>query len=85
MLQVPIARRLEITREDARVVAPAERERMFGQSDHVRLYGRDYPERLQRAGFAVRVFDSHLRRGKEFQERWLLNPREEIMLATRPA
>jgi hypothetical protein len=51
----------------------------------VRLYGRDYPERLQRAGFSVRSFDSHVHRGKKFQERWLLNPREQILLAVRSA
>ncbi len=83
MLQVPLARRLETTREDARLVTPEERERALGQSDHVRLYGRDYPERLRRAGFSVRTFDSHLHRGQNFQKRWLLNPREQIMLAIR--
>jgi SAM-dependent methyltransferase len=30
-----------------------ERIRRFGQHDHVRLYGRDYPDRLRAAGFAI--------------------------------
>ena len=30
---------------------------MFGQSDHVRIYARDYVERLKRCGFAVRLFN----------------------------
>jgi SAM-dependent methyltransferase len=33
--------------------SPAERRRRFGHPDHVRRYGRDYPERLARAGFRV--------------------------------
>lgn len=34
---------------------PEERERRFGQSDHVRFYGPDFKERLQEAGFRVSV------------------------------
>ena len=45
--------------DDARrllaVVTPEDRHRVFGQSDHVRLYGRDYLDRLAAAGFAVRA------------------------------
>lgn len=33
---------------------PDERVRRFGQDDHVRTYGRDYPDRLRSAGFSVR-------------------------------
>lgn len=32
---------------------PKERTRRFGQEDHVRLYGRDYLDRLREAGFRV--------------------------------
>jgi SAM-dependent methyltransferase len=39
------------TREDPSVTDPAERERLFGQHDHVRLYGEDFILRLRRAGF----------------------------------
>lgn len=34
---------------------PAERLRRFGQKDHVRRYGADFPEILRKAGFKVRV------------------------------
>jgi hypothetical protein len=30
-----------------------ERDRVFGQSDHLRRYGRDFAERVAEAGFAV--------------------------------
>jgi SAM-dependent methyltransferase len=53
ILQVPIDYSLEHTFEDDRITDKKERERIFGQYDHVRVYGRDYPERLQQAGFEV--------------------------------
>jgi hypothetical protein len=44
------------TFEDPAIVDPHERERLFGQKDHVRQYGPDYVDRLQEAGFKVSVF-----------------------------
>jgi SAM-dependent methyltransferase len=48
---------LETTREDPAVIDPHERERLFGQYDHVRLCGADYPARIAEAGFAVSRVD----------------------------
>ena len=45
------------TDEDPSVTDPQERFRRFGQTDHVRLYGRDYMDRLREAGFIVTVDD----------------------------
>lgn len=41
------------THEDPSITDPAERERLFGEPGHVRLYGRDLAERLQDAGFDI--------------------------------
>lgn len=57
IIQVPINTSLEETFEDSMAVSPHERERLFGQDDHVRKYGLDYKERLEEAGFAVKVDD----------------------------
>ena len=35
------------------ITDPAERLRVFGQADHVRVYGPDYYDRLHEAGFDV--------------------------------
>ena len=43
----------EKTYEDFSIVSPKEREKAFGQFDHVRIYGRDYKDRLANAGFMV--------------------------------
>lgn len=53
VLQSPIDSALAVTNEDASVTDPRERERVFGQSDHLRQYGRDYADRLRAAGFEV--------------------------------
>lgn len=55
MVQVPLDETREHTFEDPAVTDPAERDRLFGQWDHVRIYGRDYADRLTRAGFEVHV------------------------------
>lgn len=84
LLQVPIARRLAVTREDPSLVTPEEREDAYGQWDHLRLYGLDYPSRLEKAGFEVACVDAPAAQGEAFQARWLLNPREQLFVATRP-
>jgi len=57
ILQVPIDYNRETTYEDNTLVTPEEREKHFGQHDHLRLYGRDYEERLRKAGFMVTKID----------------------------
>ena len=52
ILLVPINMN-KLTDEDPEVTDPKERERRFGQSDHVRMYGWDLEERLREAGFQV--------------------------------
>ncbi len=56
ILQVPMSLTLERTFEDPTVRSPAERERVFGQSDHLRIYAADYVDRLASSGFAVTEF-----------------------------
>ncbi|WP_460543469.1 class I SAM-dependent methyltransferase [Echinicola sediminis] len=41
------------TLEDKSITSPAERERLFGQRDHVRKYGNDYSKRLSKSGLNV--------------------------------
>src|SRR5690606_2967669 len=53
ILQVPIDSDLEVTFEDESIVDPEQRKMVYGQDDHVRQYGRDYPSRLRNAGFTV--------------------------------
>ena len=51
ILQVPLEEDRENTFEDDSITDQQERTRIFGQYDHVRVYGHDYYNRLQKAGF----------------------------------
>ncbi|MGL5080475.1 MAG: class I SAM-dependent methyltransferase [Microcoleaceae cyanobacterium] len=57
ILQVPIDLNRTTTFEDPTVTSPEERERLFGQKDHLRWYGQDYQDKLTAAGFIVKVDD----------------------------
>ena len=54
IMQVPFFHPLdEATFEDKSITDPRVREKVYGQDDHVRLYGKDYPKRIRKAGFTV--------------------------------
>ena len=55
ILQVPISKTLEHTFEDFSVTDPEQRELVFGQYDHVRIYGKDYVNKLESVGFKVNI------------------------------
>ena len=57
ILLVPFSPTLEVTREDPGAVTPEQRRATFGQTDHVRIYGRDYARRLEECGFRVELLD----------------------------
>jgi SAM-dependent methyltransferase len=52
---VPIVEGCQVTYEDETITSPQERERHFGQNDHVRVYGADFARRVTDAGFDVEV------------------------------
>ena len=51
IVQVPMKNSLEKTYEDFTIKDPKERQKHFGQYDHVRWYGMDYFDRLKIVGF----------------------------------
>jgi SAM-dependent methyltransferase len=57
ILQVPISLKLDKTYENALITSRKEREIHFGQFDHVRIYGKDYKNKLENAGFEVQIYD----------------------------
>jgi SAM-dependent methyltransferase len=80
---VPWDRTAATTREDPRVTEPAQRLLLYGQADHVRLYGRDLLDRLKGAGFDVLVdeFGAHL--PQQIVRRQALS-RQPILRCTKP-
>lgn len=57
IFQVPIDYSRSETYEDWSIVIPEDREKAFGQKDHVRWYGQDYKDRLKKVGFIVNEID----------------------------
>ena len=85
ILQVPISKTLEKTFEDNNIIDPKEREKYFGQFDHVRIYGQDYPDRLSEIGFNVEVIDIFFENIKDIEiEKLALNKKEKIYIGHKP-
>ncbi|MFT6924206.1 MAG: hypothetical protein ACJA1C_003227 [Crocinitomicaceae bacterium] len=57
LIQVPLDVKRETTYEDFSITDTEERAKAFGQFDHVRVYGMDYKNRLEDAGFKVEIID----------------------------
>ncbi len=58
IFQIPQDLNRETTFEDNTITDKAERAKIFGQYDHVRVYGRDYFDKLRSIGFKVEEVDS---------------------------
>jgi len=81
ILQVPIDRIK--TFEDPTAQTPEARLRIYGQSDHVRIYGLDYVERLEEAGFKVKTKSCTKMFDKEIIRKYGL-PQYDIYLCEKP-
>lgn len=57
IFQIPQDLKRETTFEDNSITDAKERARIFGQYDHVRVYGRDYFDKLRSIGFRVEEVD----------------------------
>ena len=86
ILQIPFFYPLrETTYEDRSITDPKEREIAFGQDDHVRMYGKDYGDRLANAGFEVLADDFIQNLGSEKVRRHALPEQEIIYKVTKSA
>ncbi|MCY2687847.1 class I SAM-dependent methyltransferase [Salinimicrobium sp. TH3] len=82
---VPIDERFEKTYEDFTITAPTERERAFGQSDHVRICGRDYLDRYREAGFKVTISDFGRNFSSKKRYKYGILPTQKIYLCEKEA
>jgi len=78
IIQSPVYPEMETTLEDPAITDPLDRERVYGQNDHMRKYGRDYGERLRKAGFKVTENDFLNELDEKVRTRHAL-PKEEII------
>ncbi len=78
IIQSPMDVSRYTTFEDKSITNPAERERIFGQNDHLRVYGTDYKNRLEQGGFQVTEIDYAQELDVSTRERYALPPSEII-------
>lgn len=72
------------TFEDSSVTEPLERLKLFGQKDHVRIYGPDFVERLRESGFKTEVIrPQDFLKSEEIIRMGITNEAGEIYLCTK--
>jgi SAM-dependent methyltransferase len=96
LVMVPLDTSRAVTFEDPAITGPEERHAAYWQSDHVRLYGRDFEARLRDAGFEVELVRPSLTMAADDVRRFGLAadpaiyrqypaaPPDEIYVACRP-
>jgi SAM-dependent methyltransferase len=80
LLMFPVVEGWEHTYENPDHTSPRDRARYFGQSDHVRYFGRDVRDRIGRAGFALSEFTAD----EPNVARYGLDRGEKLFIATKP-
>lgn len=80
IFQIPQDLKREKTFEDDSITDKEERAKIFGQYDHVRIYGRDYFDKLCSIGFTVEEVDYTSALPKEEVEKYRLAKGEIIPL-----
>lgn len=78
IIQSPIDYRIEKSFSDPTATTPALREKIYGQNDHVRQYGRDYAQILEKAGFNVVEDDYVMKMDPAKAQRYGLDKNEYI-------
>lgn len=82
LIMGPVDYARDTTYEDSTIVDPDARRAAFNQSDHVRIYGSDFDDRLRIAGFNVNATPYALSVGDERSKRNGLNPNELLYVCT---
>ena len=78
IFQIPQDLKREHTFADDTIVNQKERAKIFGQYDHVRIYGRDYFDKLRSVGFTVIEEDYTKKLSPELVPKYCLAPGEII-------
>ena len=76
IFQIPQDLNLEKTHEDFSITSSEERAKHFGQYDHVRVYGKDYFDRLRSVGFKVNEVNYSEKISSELIEKYCLTKGE---------
>ncbi len=85
ILQIPQDLNREFTFQDDSITSQKERARIFGQYDHVRIYGRDFFQKLRSIGFEVKEVDYSSRLTPDEIDKYRLAKGEIIPVCTKPS
>lgn len=69
VIMVPINFNLKKTHEDPSITTPEDRIKHYGQANHLRYYGLDFSQRLEKAGFSNVQAHEYTKQFDEFQKR----------------
>lgn len=83
IFQIPQDLSLETTYEDFSITSKDERKKHFGQYDHVRVYGKDYFDRLRVVGFTVNEIDYSKTLSQELLTKYCLVKGEILPVCTK--
>ena len=84
IFQIPQDLNRETTYENPEITSPKKREEHFGQYDHVRVYGRDYFDKLRAAGFEVLEVDYTAQLSEDQIDKYRLAKGEIIPVVKKP-
>jgi SAM-dependent methyltransferase len=84
IFQIPQDLDLQKTYEDFSIISPEERAKHFGQYDHVRVYGKDYFDRLRSVGFIVNEVDYSKKLSSDLVEKYCLVKGEILPVCIKP-
>lgn len=82
IVQVPLDANMPVSFEDESIVTLADRLRVFGQEDHVRVYGLDFFDRMKQAGFKIQISNYAASQPLDRVLRYGLDPGELIYICT---
>lgn len=84
IFQIPQDLERATTYEDFSITSPDERAKHFGQYDHVRVYGRDYFNKLREVGFEVVEVNYSKQLSEQEVEKYCLIKDEILPVCTKP-
>ncbi|SHE49963.1 Methyltransferase domain-containing protein [Psychroflexus salarius] len=84
ILQIPIDEKKVKTYSDDTITDKKRRDEIFGQYDHVRIYGQDYYDKLKSIGFEVEAVRYAKKLGQNQIDRFRINKNEAIPVCKKP-
>lgn len=83
VFQIPQDLSLATTYEDFSITSKEERKKHFGQYDHVRIYGKDYFDKLRSVGFSVKEVDYSKTITPDLVEKYCITKGEILPICTK--